>query len=122
MVPSLNQVSISSEIMQEVMKQHSAVTTMVKSISAGMLILCAFFLGSKIGNASCYVCNKLTEYDVHLTGSKVDSSGVVLAFDGMAVFMTVLYPAIDYRDVTGSVVGGGAVRNEFGDHRTKLPI
>ena len=82
----------------------------------------SFFLGSKIGNASCYVCNKLTEYDVHLTGSKVDSSGVILAFDGMAIFMTVLYPTVDYRDVTGSVVRGGAVRKEFGDHRTKLPI
>ena len=85
-------------------------------------MLCAFFLGSKIGNASCYVCNKLSEYDVHLAGSKVDSSGVIFAFDGMAVFMTVLYPAVDYRDVTGSVVGGGAVRKEFGDHRAKFPI
>ena len=107
MVPILNQVSISSETMQEVMKQHSAVTTMVKSIKAGMLILCVFFLGSKIGNASCYVCNKLSEYDVHLPGSEVDCSRIILAFDGMAVFMTVLYPAVDYRDVTGSVVGGG---------------
>lgn len=122
MVPILNQVSISSETIQEVMKQHSAVTTMVKSIKAGMLILCAFFLGSKIGNASCYVCNKLSEYDVHLPGSKVDCSRIILAFNGMTVFMTVLYPTIDYRDVTGSVVRGGAVRKEFGDHRTKFPI
>ena len=122
MVPILNQVSISSETMQEVMKQHSAVTTMVKSITAGMLMLCAFFLGSKIGNASCYVCNKLSEYDVHLAGSKVDCSRIILAFDGMAVFMAVLYPTVDYRDVTGSVVGGGSVRKEFGDHRTKFPM
>lgn len=122
MVPILNQVSISSETIQEVMKQHSAVTTMVKSIIAGRFMLCAFFLGSKIGNASCYVCNKLSEYDVHLTGSKVDCSRIILAFNGMTVFMTVLYPTIDYRDVTGSVVRGGAVRKEYGDHRTKFPI
>lgn len=84
--------------------------------------MASFFLGSKIGNASCYVCNKLTEYDVHLTGSKVDCSRIILAFDGMAIFLTVLHPAVDYRDVTGPVMGRGAVRNEFGDHRTKFPI